>query len=555
MNNCVLITCDNNYIPKAVVALHIFTLKNSDYKRIIICSFYSDDYKQLCDDYNVELIKVDLFNDFINLDDRPYGKQYPIECFYHFYAYKILTQYDYIVLIEPDIYTNKKLDIDLSKIEYIAGSCTPNAKISNFPSIKKDYDKISSVYGKYNDNICRIRGGVKIYNVKNLNKINFYEKIVDYYQTSIKINAMRCGNDSLMVMYQLLNQKHVTLLDHIFNVIEPITFELEDEYVKSIYFFHFGGKTIKYWSLDYNYDDKPLIKYFYNKTIQFIYNHFPLDYIHKYLPQQYVDISDVVIPVYFYGYNNNFGDIITPYFLEKYCQGQFEYNLRENNNKKLISCGSIMRLCNENTVVYGSGIRNIDQDIKKGNIQIVRGPLTKKRLTEIGCYCPPTFGDPGLLLPIYYKPKIEKQYKLGIVPHFIHYNIIKEMYKNENILVINLLDDNVEKVIDDVLKCEKIISSSLHGLIVSDAYDVPNKWVKFNDKICGDDTKFYDYFLSVNRKNSSFIDCSNYKQIPTNTFDLIENVDINFDINELKDNMFFDENGIKNYTKYLFKKF
>ena len=77
---------------------------------------------------------------------------------------------------------------------------------------------------------------------------------------------------------------------------------------------------------------------------------------------------------------------------------------------------------------------------------------------------------------------------------------------------------------------------------------------KFDNNIKGDDTKFYDYFLSVNRFDKKYINCMNYKKIPDNTLDIISNVNIKFNLNKLKEKMFFDEKGIKNYTKYLYKK-
>ena len=86
----------------------------------------------------------------------------------------------------------------------------------------------------------------------------------------------------------------------------------------------------------------------------------------------------------------------------------------------------------------------------------------------------------------------------------------------EEIKVINLINTNIESVINDILSCEKTISSSLHGLIVSDAYNIPNTWVKFDNNIKGDDTKFHDYFKSVNRSDTNFVDCMNYKKIPKN---------------------------------------
>ena len=98
MPNCVLITCDNVYIPKAIVALKQFKSKNPAYDMIIFGKDINDTMHNLCEKYSVKVITKDLSSDFTKLDKRKYGCNYPIECFYHFYAYKILTEYDYIVL-------------------------------------------------------------------------------------------------------------------------------------------------------------------------------------------------------------------------------------------------------------------------------------------------------------------------------------------------------------------------------------------------------------------------------------------------------------------------
>ena len=44
-----------------------------------------------------------------------------------------------------------------------------------------------------------------------------------------------------------------------------------------------------------------------------------------------------------------------------------------------------------------------------------------------------------------------------------------------------------------------------------------------------------------------------YKKIPENTYDMIKDVNINFDVNNLQKKFFMDKNGIKPYTKYLYK--
>jgi len=557
------VTCDNNYVPYAIVALKCLKSKNTEFDLAIVSKFISDEYKNLCKEYDISVYEVDLSNDFIDLDKRRYGDQYPIECFYHFYLYKILTEYDYIVHIEPDIYTNKKLDIDWSEIEYIAGGSRPSNDITNFPSIMRDITKIikANISSNYMDFYQpRILGGPRIYNVKNCEKIKFYEVIIYYYKKSIECNCQRCGDDSLQVLYQLYNRDHFKLYDLYFNYFQSTSSdaELTKEVTDRIIFFHAGYH--KYWKKRQGFYNG-MDRYFTSYMIRYLYNNFDIEFIKNYFNDIYVDISQqMFFNFYYYSQDVNFGDLITPYFLSKLCKPE-EYRIVYEKSKeydfnsltKIISCGSIMRLCSPKTIVYGSGIRDIKQNIKSGLIECVRGPLTRNRLIEINCYCPPVYGDLGLLLPKYFNPDVEIKYELGIVPHYTDYKRAKELYKDPKWLVIDLTNKNIEETIIQMKSCRKILSSSLHGLIVSDAYGIPNKWIKFDNKINGDGTKFKDYFLSVNRVDQSFIDCLGFQPITEAIVQTIpDDVSISIDLDLLSSVMFFDENGITNYTKYLY---
>jgi pyruvyltransferase len=121
-------------------------------------------------------------------------------------------------------------------------------------------------------------------------------------------------------------------------------------------------------------------------------------------------------------------------------------------------------------------------------------------LISMGVPCPEVYGDPVLLYPIFYNPLVEKKYILGVIPHFIDNNSdsLKIFTNHPEVLVIDILDD-VNVVIENILSCSLIASSSLHGLIASDAYGIPSVWIELSSNIFGGRFKYYDYFLSVKR--------------------------------------------------------
>lgn len=158
---------------------------------------------------------------------------------------------------------------------------------------------------------------------------------------------------------------------------------------------------------------------------------------------------------------------------------------------------------NERSIIWGAGCISKDKPfVKPQKVLAVRGPLTRKRMLEAGVECPEIYGDPALLLPLYYKSVHEKKYKIGVIPHYVDKNckMIEEL-RRVGVKIIDVQNYvDFTDVIDEVNECELILSSSLHGLILSDAYGVPNVWVEFSQNIIGDRFKFYDYLLSVGRE-------------------------------------------------------
>ena len=70
------------------------------------------------------------------------------------------------------------------------------------------------------------------------------------------------------------------------------------------------------------------------------------------------------------------------------------------------------------------------------------------------------------------------------------------------------------EVFEKISKCEFVVSSSLHGLVFSDALGIPNLHLKVTDKLGGDGFKFNDYYSSFGVEHI-FWDISKKNELPT----------------------------------------
>ena len=147
-----------------------------------------------------------------------------------------------------------------------------------------------------------------------------------------------------------------------------------------------------------------------------------------------------------------------------------------------------------------------NQCYKLKSVTAVRGEKTRKCLIQAGIDCPGIYGDPALLLPLIFSPNLKKYRKhIGIIPHYkdIENPNVKRLFEeaNGNAILINVQNyKNWKDIINQISSCDFIISSSLHGLILSDAYRVPNVWVTFSDLLAGGRFKFEDYYSAVGKK-------------------------------------------------------
>ena len=201
----------------------------------------------------------------------------------------------------------------------------------------------------------------------------------------------------------------------------------------------------------------------------------------------------------------NFGDHVTSFIFHRiYNKGaNIDINGGKERKDVVFGAGSILNRAKHNSVIWGTGFMfPNDKVTKPKKILSVRGPLTRKRLLDIGHECPECYGDIGLILPYFFYPPFIKTHKIGIIPHYIDIPRFNKIYteENENIKIIDV-SKPVPRVIRDILSCEMTVSSSLHGIIVSHAYNRKCLWIKITDLIAGGTFKFRDYYGSLNMEN------------------------------------------------------
>ena len=218
----------------------------------------------------------------------------------------------------------------------------------------------------------------------------------------------------------------------------------------------------------------------------------------------YVKKDDSLLLKY-WDFENNWGDKVNPYLVEKLTgtkviSSNSIYNFLAK--PELLGIGSIIVGDLSNYVIWGSGIISEKTELltKPKEILALRGHNTLRKIKEVGGNCE-VFGDPVLLFPeIFSQSQVVKKYKYGIVPHFKDKQSIGiqkiASLQNPEIKIIDI-QSGIEEFVIDILSCESILSSSLHGLILAEAYGIPTCRVVFSEKLLGGDFKFYDYYSGV----------------------------------------------------------
>lgn len=178
-----------------------------------------------------------------------------------------------------------------------------------------------------------------------------------------------------------------------------------------------------------------------------------------------------MVKTFYWNKKVNFGDLLTYPLLKRFAG--LESTWAPPVDADLVVVGSILDLLPRqwNGVIAGAGKlhQKTVLDFPDAKILAVRGPLTAKGLK--GDF---VMADPALLADELV-PLPDRIYNLGVIPHWTDTTL--EFDKRFAIFdpkIIRVSDDPL-KVISEIGQCKKIVSSSLHGIIIADAFGIPRR--------------------------------------------------------------------------------
>ncbi len=204
-------------------------------------------------------------------------------------------------------------------------------------------------------------------------------------------------------------------------------------------------------------------------------------------------------------FGRNFGDFISLKLVERIVQGPVELAQKGVVLKepKLLAVGSILTFAREGDVIWGSGVNGNWRDrrnykFKDLDVRAVRGPKTRRFLQEeFNISVPEVYGDPALLFP-YFFPEFSRtanpKYDYIVIPHYSEQSLFP---KDENPNVVyptEPWDEVISKICDSAL----VISSSLHGVIIAEAFGIPARYLRVTTKESL--FKYKDYYRGTGRQ-------------------------------------------------------
>lgn len=200
----------------------------------------------------------------------------------------------------------------------------------------------------------------------------------------------------------------------------------------------------------------------------------------------------------------NAGDWISPLICARLSGRSVEF--ARPRDCDLVSVGSLLLRLNKShrfhrlgfqrrLDIWGTGsLRAEDRLMGAHSLHAIRG---RRSLAQ--CEKAPSIavlGDPGILAGMLVERKTVPRSAMGVIPHMSdrgHPEVAAFLAANPGAQLLDITSPVVD-LLEQIAECERIVSSSLHGLVFADALGIPNQWFVASNELIGGRHKFDDYY-------------------------------------------------------------
>ena len=205
----------------------------------------------------------------------------------------------------------------------------------------------------------------------------------------------------------------------------------------------------------------------------------------------------------------NLGDALSPVIVAALTGRPVRHAALTSSHKRMSAIGTIGQALIDGEVdVWGTGCSCFANPLAmpaqrrpyvvpgntKLRVHATRGPIAWRLMTGANPDRSSVFGDPGWLMPRFYRPSLNKTAELGVILHLseledraleVHPKSHLTRYQvpphlQGKIRLINTVTpisaEGLRQKMDEILSCRRIISTSLHGLVFAETYGIPNMY-------------------------------------------------------------------------------
>ena len=213
----------------------------------------------------------------------------------------------------------------------------------------------------------------------------------------------------------------------------------------------------------------------------------------------------------------NLGDLLAPVIIAALTGRRLVLRSRHWPGHRLISVDTIgQRQTFGRVHVWGAGFEGLGEDkfalpddrmprsCARFYAHATRGPFSEAILRRLGVPTSGIYGDPVWLLPRLWPLRPTGEYELGVVLHIsefdcaslvVHpppyrrYEVPAELRGRVKLISLRCERnvDSLRRKVAEILSCRRIVSTSLHGLVIAEAYGIPCATFDFHS---GDSGRF-----------------------------------------------------------------